>query len=91
MMEAMASGCLVIGSTTQPVMEVIKDGHNGLLVDFFAPQKLADRIDEVFNHPTRFAELRHNARQTILERYDLKQLLPQHLQLIEQLAHTPYA
>lgn len=83
MMEALSSGCLVVGSATASVQEVIQDGYNGLLVDFFSPQQIAQRVNEVFNHPTRMAELRQNARKTILERYDLKKLLPQHLQLME--------
>ena len=86
MIEAMSTGCLVLGSDTAPVREVIEDGKNGLLVDFFSPQKIADRVDEVFNHPTRMLELRENARKTALERYALANLLPQHLQLIKDVA-----
>jgi glycosyltransferase involved in cell wall biosynthesis len=84
MLEALASGCLVVASKTPPVMEAIEDGVNGLLVDFFSPQEIADRIEEVLNHPTRMAEIRAEARKTIQERYDLAQLLPQHLHWIEQ-------
>lgn len=83
MMEALSSGCLVIGSATAPVQEVIQEGYNGLLVDFFSPQQIAQRVNEVLNNPTHMAELRQNARKTILEQYDLKQLLPQHLKLME--------
>ncbi|BAY60180.1 group 1 glycosyl transferase [Calothrix brevissima NIES-22] len=83
MIEAMSTGCLVLGSDTAPVTEIIRDGENGLLVDFFSPQKIADRIDEVLDHPHKMAELRANARKTALERYDLASLLPQHIQLIK--------
>ncbi|MBH8565928.1 glycosyltransferase family 4 protein [Nostoc sp. CENA67] len=86
MIEALSTGCLVLGSDTAPVREVIEDGKNGLLVDFFSPQKIAERVDEVFNHPTRMAELRENARKTALERYALANLLPQHLKLIADVA-----
>ncbi|MDX2244241.1 MAG: glycosyltransferase family 4 protein [Leptolyngbyaceae cyanobacterium bins.302] len=80
MLEAMSAGCLVLGSSTAPVQEVIQDGVNGLLVDFFSPGAIADRVDEVFAHPDRMATLRTNARQTIQSNYDLAKLLPEHLQ-----------
>ena len=87
MLEAMSTGCLIVGSDTAPVTEIIKDGENGLLVDFFSPKKIADRIDEVLNHPTQMSEIRNQARNTIIERYALADLLPQHIQLIKSVAN----
>lgn len=72
MLEAMSSGCLVIGSRTAPVEEVIVDGENGLLVDFFSELEIADAIDRVFAHPDQMQALREAARATILQRYPLK-------------------
>lgn len=85
MLEAMSTGCLVIGSHTAPVEEVITDGWNGLLVDFFAPEQIAERVNQVLNHPDRFSAIRTHARNTILNHYDLATLLPQHIQwLLEE-------
>jgi glycosyltransferase involved in cell wall biosynthesis len=86
MLEAMAAGCVVIGSDTPPVAEVIEDGRNGLLADFFSPNEIADRVDEVLDHPDRHTEMRLNARRTILERYALNDLLPRQRALIEAVA-----
>lgn len=83
MLESLSTGCLVIGSHTAPVTEVIEDGINGLLVNFFSPQEICDRIEEVLNHSDRMAEIRVRARATILQRYNLADLLPQHLQWIQ--------
>jgi glycosyltransferase involved in cell wall biosynthesis len=69
------------------VREVIKHGENGLLADFFSPKDIADRVCEVLDHPTRMAELRVKARETVLEKYSLAKLLPQHLQLIKEVAN----
>lgn len=79
MLEAMATGCLVIGSRTPPVMEVIEDGQNGLLVDFFSAQQIADRVEAVLEHPDRMMHIRQQARETIMQRYALTTLLPEHL------------
>jgi glycosyltransferase involved in cell wall biosynthesis len=84
MLEALSTGCLVVASNTAPVIEVIQDGVNGLLVDFFDAQQICDRIEEALDNPTQMAAIRANARETILERYDLGQLLPQHLQWIQE-------
>lgn len=44
LLEAMACGCLVLGSDTAPVREVVRDGENGVLVDPFEYQALASRL-----------------------------------------------
>lgn len=82
MLEALSTGCLIVASNTAPVTEVIEDGINGLLVDFFSPQEICDRVEEVLNHPTQMSSIRTKARETILEKYDLEKLLPQHLEWI---------
>lgn len=85
MLEALSAGCLVVASRTPPVMEVIEDGVNGLLVDFFSPQSISDRVEEVFNHPTRMASIRAKARETIIQHYNLANLRPKHLQWIKNI------
>jgi glycosyltransferase involved in cell wall biosynthesis len=85
-LEAMAAGCLVIGSATAPVLEVLRDRVNGLAVDFFDGQALTDRIDEVFEHPNRMQALRETARGTIAKNFDLTRLLPRWTDLLGALA-----
>ena len=82
MLEALATGCLIVGSATPPVQEVIEDGVNGLLVDFFNPEQIADRVIEALDNPDKMAAIRSLARETIVEGYDLNKLLPQHLDWI---------
>ncbi|MFT3850220.1 MAG: glycosyltransferase family 4 protein [Propionivibrio sp.] len=85
MLEAMAAGCLVIASDTAPVREVIRDGENGLLVDFFDPRAIAGRVIETLSNPEAFTTIRERARQTIVDRYDLRTVaLPAMLRLIER-------
>ena len=84
MLEAMAAGCLVVGSRTAPVEEVIRDGENGLLVDFFKSQEIATKVVEVLAEPEAYLSLRENARRTIVTTYDLRSIaLPAQLKLLE--------
>ena len=83
MLEAMSAGCLVVGSRTQPVEEVIQHGANGLLVDFFSPGEVAQRVIEALEDRRAHDSIRQNARQTILDQYDLHSVcLPAHLRLL---------
>ena len=85
-LEAMSAGCVVVGSDTPPVREVIEHGRNGLLVNFFDLDALAGRVASVLAHPGHWAELRSAARQTVLEHYDLHTIcLPRYQQLIANL------
>ena len=84
MLEAMAAGCLVIGSKTAPVEEVITHEENGLLVDFFSSQEIIAAIDRACESPDRLQEIRNNARQTIMKNYDFETVcLPKQIKLIE--------
>ena len=80
MMEAMSVGCAIVASDTPPVKEMIRAGESGLLVDFFSPQQIADRVEEALENRDRMEEIRTNARETILQHYNLQKLLPQHLE-----------
>lgn len=85
MLEAMAAGCLVVGSNTAPVAEVIEDGKNGLLVDFFSPDAIADRVDDVLDHPDGMAQIRARVG-PIVARYELSKCLPKQLAILNDLA-----
>ncbi len=80
MLEAMSCGCLVLGSRTAPVEELIQDEKNGLLVDFFDATAIAAQICRVLEHPNQLRSLREAARQTIVDNYDLHSIcLPKQL------------
>ncbi|WP_152048582.1 glycosyltransferase family 4 protein [Aureimonas psammosilenae] len=71
MIEAMSSECLLIGSQTAPVEEVIRHEQNGILVNFFDPDAIASAVVEAVRHPKRFQDMRRAARRTAIDRYDL--------------------
>ena len=84
--EAMSAGCLVVGSATAPVEEVIAQDKNGLLVNFFDHGALADTVIDALAQPSKYAHLRIAAREAAVQRYDLASVcLPQQMQLIERL------
>lgn len=86
LLEAMAAGCLVVASRTAPVTEVITDGENGLLVDFFSPSEIAECVGTALSDREAMNALRVQARQTVVDRYDLHTIcLPQQLALLERL------
>jgi glycosyltransferase involved in cell wall biosynthesis len=77
-LEALSAQCTLVASDTGPVREVIEDGVNGLLFDFFKPADLAARAIDVLSAPQNFRKLGLSGRQMVINRYDLDSIcLPQ--------------
>ena len=84
MLESMAAGAHVVGSDTAPVRELITDGVNGTLVDFFDVKAWSKALTKALARPEKFEDLRRAARQTILEGYDLRSTcLPAMVEYVE--------
>ena len=86
LLEAMSTECAIVGSDTAPVKELIKHGHNGLLIDFFDHEALAETVTELLKNRKLANTLGRNARTTILRNYSLEQCVPRHLQLMNLVA-----
>lgn len=82
-LEAMSCGCPIIGSSTPPVEEVLKNGQNGLLCDFFKPQQLADSVHLLLEDRRLATKLGHAARNTILKKYNLRTCVDHQINLIK--------
>jgi len=91
MLEAMACACPIIGSRTAPVMEVVQDGINGRLVDFFSAHELAEAVLSALRRPKAFRPLRDAARQTVQTRYGVNRGVASYLRLIGEGGSTALA
>ncbi|MCA0405424.1 MAG: glycosyltransferase [Proteobacteria bacterium] len=89
MLEAMALECLVIGSDTPPVAEVITHEESGLLVPFFDRNALANQIIDVLAEPERYRAIRRRARETVTSRYDFEaSCWPKHVELLREYCYS---
>jgi glycosyltransferase involved in cell wall biosynthesis len=84
LLEAMASECVVIGSDTAPVREVIVDGVNGLLVDFFDAEAIAGKVCKVLRFSGDFCSIRKSAKSTA-SRFDVKHGLQGYFEIFDHL------
>lgn len=86
MLEAMAKECIVVASDTAPVREVVRNGKNGLLVEYGDADALAKTIIDALGKGKKLDSMRKAARKTVVERYDLKTVcLPLQKEIIERL------
>jgi glycosyltransferase involved in cell wall biosynthesis len=83
LMDAMSCGAVVLGSATPPVMEMVRDGHTGLLADFFDVEGLAQQALKVLKDPGAYRPLGRAAEQMVQEMYSVEAVVPQMLRMYE--------
>lgn len=81
MMNALACGCTVLGSDTPPVREMIEDGKNGLLADFFDVDRFTELALRVLDDPQAYRPLGQAGEEMIRRDYSLEKTLPRMLDL----------
>lgn len=82
MLEAMASGCLIVGSNTSPVQEMLTHGQTGLMVDFHDPSQMASVVTAHLEKPQATAEIRQKAHERVHAHLSLKQGIQAYSKLI---------
>ena len=61
LLEAMAAGCCIVASATEPVQEVVEHGESGWLVPLMGVQAQAEAMDRLLDDPERRLALRGGA------------------------------
>lgn len=82
--DALACGCTVLASDTEPVREVITHGQNGLLAGFFDVDDLTQKALRVLDNPAQFRPLGEAGVRQIDEQYSMDQVLPELIQLFQR-------
>jgi len=81
LMDALSCGATVLASDTGPVQEMVQHEKNGLLVDFFDVDAMAQMAHRVLDDPQAAAPLGTAAREMILDKYTMQKCLPQMVDL----------
>ena len=87
--EALATGCAVIGSDTEPVREFITHEQNGLLADFFDTAGLAAKVLSVIEDTKLARSLRAEARRYAERHLSMTNYLAEYDDLIRRLTGKP--
>ena len=81
--EAMSCGRPVVATSLASGPELVEDGVSGLLADPRDPREFADRIVDLLQDPAHAARLGANARERVLDRFNLETLARRNLAYYE--------
>jgi glycosyltransferase involved in cell wall biosynthesis len=86
LVNALSSGCVVLGSDVPPVREVITPGRNGLVAPLFDIEQLAETALRVLDDPATHAPLGRAARSLVEEKYSIEVAVPELKEYFERVA-----
>jgi glycosyltransferase involved in cell wall biosynthesis len=77
-LEAMASGLVVLATPHGFAEDVIEDGINGYIIRSDNPEVWANKIQTLLKHPEICAEVAINAKATVKDRFSMQQFFDKH-------------
>lgn len=85
-LEAMASGCVVLTKKNKNIEEIIKDGFNGIFID--NRDNLLNVLENLENDPIKWSELSANSIETIESNYLLENIVHEEQSDYQKLSGT---
>ncbi len=85
-LEAMASGCVVVGSQAIGVKELIEDKKDGFLFPIGDASELAGIIETILSNSSNYQVLAMAAREKVLSHYDKQQVTLAYYELFKRLS-----
>lgn len=86
--EALSCGCLLLGSRTEPVLEVVRQGENGFLCDFWDADGMAAQLAELLAHAPALTDIRRHARRHMEAHYAAGQQAMRQLRWLQECFQT---
>jgi glycosyltransferase involved in cell wall biosynthesis len=83
LLNALACGATVLASDTDPVREMIQNGLNGVLFDFFDADTLAELANQLLDRREEYKVLGRQGAAIIREKYSIDVCLPKMVELYE--------
>ena len=83
--EYMAAEKNVVATKIDAIPTLVNDGVDGLLVEVDNPQDAANKVLWLYRHPTEAAEMRKNGLKEVVENYDIKRVIEQHMEMFNNL------
>lgn len=85
-LEGMSCGLPIIATNVGGIPELVQDGENGFIVPLKHPEEIAEAALKLNADTDLLSRMGVNARKTVLERYTKDQVVPQYLEVYEDLA-----
>jgi glycosyltransferase involved in cell wall biosynthesis len=77
LMEAMSMGCMPACTSAGGIGELINNDHNGVLVPVSDPMQLVTNLSEYLQDPSRITKMGMLARETVIDRFSMQQMVDQ--------------
>jgi glycosyltransferase involved in cell wall biosynthesis len=87
LLNALACGTTILASDTAPVREMIQNGVNGVLFDFFDADAIAELACQLLDRRDEYRILGQQGTAIIREKYSVDVCLPKMVELYESVKH----